>query len=191
MSAIPLVNLGLSMQDDELVRKLAKAMAERPRLTLKELAETVGVSRATLHRVFGSRELIIEKINEYGTAVINHIADTILAKSTAPTEASLSLLISMHLDHREVMIYQMFNYTPEACTQENAVWVSYSDALDTYFLAGQQADLFRIDINAAALTEYFISLIYGTVDAERRGRLANAESVKLLTRFFLYGAHAH
>ncbi|MFV7785817.1 TetR/AcrR family transcriptional regulator [Shewanella marisflavi] len=174
--------------DDNLLRKLAKAMVEQPRATVKDLAEAIGVSRATLHRTFGSRESIVEKINEYGTAVLNHIADTISAKSVEPTDASLSSLINMHLEHREVLIYQMFNYIPEVCTVENTLWAHYSNAVDRYFLAGQQVGLFRIDINAAALTEYFVSLIYSTADAERRGRLANAESVKLLTRFFLHGA---
>ncbi|ENU1226764.1 AsnC family protein [Providencia rettgeri] len=36
--------------DDNLLRKLAKAMVEQPRATVKDLAEAIGVSRGTLHR---------------------------------------------------------------------------------------------------------------------------------------------
>lgn len=46
----------------------------------------------------------------------------------------------------------------------------------------------RIDITAELLTELFVSLVYGVVDAERRGRAASARSLAVLEQFFLKGA---
>ncbi|ENT4349318.1 transcriptional regulator, partial [Pseudomonas aeruginosa] len=48
--------------------------------------------------------------------------------------------------------------------------------------------VFRIDIGAPALTEIFSSLIFGLVDAERRGRIARAGMAALIEQFFLNGA---
>lgn len=175
-------------QDDNLLRNLAIIMVERPRSTLKELAEAVGVSRATLHRMFGTRDHIVEKINEYGVQVLSQIARTISAQAAEKKAISVHSLINMHLEHREVLVYQMFQYKPDTCSIEEDTWQLYNNTLDNFFLNGQQSGVFRIDIKAAALTEYFVSLIYGTVDAERRGRLANAESTKLLESFFLKGS---
>ena len=60
--------------------------------------------------------------------------------------------------------------------------------MDSFFLRGQQEGYFRIDITAELLTELFVSLIYGVVDAERRGRAASARSLSVLEQFFLKGA---
>lgn len=48
--------------------------------------------------------------------------------------------------------------------------------------------MFRIDITAAIFSELFITLIYGMVDAEQRGRAANANSARTLEQMFLHGA---
>lgn len=67
-------------------------------------------------------------------------------------------------------------------------WQPYSDALDAFFLRGQQAGVLRIDITAAVFTVLFLALIYGMVDAERRGRAASSSSAGMLERMFLDGA---
>ena len=48
--------------------------------------------------------------------------------------------------------------------------------------------MLRIDITAAVFTELFLALIYGMVDAERRGRAARSSSAGMLERMFLDGA---
>lgn len=60
--------------------------------------------------------------------------------------------------------------------------------LDAFFLRGQQKGVFRIDITAAVFTELFITLVYGMVDAERRGRAASSNSAHTLEQMFLHGA---
>ena len=51
--------------------------------------------------------------------------------------------------------------------------------------------VFRIDIAAPVLTEIFASLIFGLVDAERRGRVARSGMTVLIEQFFLKGASSH
>ena len=43
----------LISHDERLIKALAVAIVDRPRATLKELAEAAGVSKATLHRFCG------------------------------------------------------------------------------------------------------------------------------------------
>ena len=51
--------------DSKLLKLLAVAIIESPRATLQELAESVGISKATLHRCYGTRDnlekLLLEK----------------------------------------------------------------------------------------------------------------------------------
>ncbi|MGP6255318.1 TetR/AcrR family transcriptional regulator, partial [Pseudomonas aeruginosa] len=65
---------------------------------------------------------------------------------------------------------------------------AHIEALDAFFLRGQQAGVFRIDISAAVFSELFINLVYAMVDAERRGRAAGAGLSGSLEQLFMHGA---
>src|SRR5690606_3079511 len=105
---------------------------------------------------------------------------------------ALNRLIRGHLTHRELLMFLMFQYRPDSLDPdtEGVRWIPYVDSLDSFFLRGQHTGLVRIDIGAPGLTELFVSLVYGMVDAERRGRAASAGSAAALERFFLRGAGA-
>lgn len=181
----------LSASDERLLKALAAAIVIHPRATLKELAETAGVSKATLHRFCGTRDNLVSLLEGYGEQVLRQvIADADLTKSE-PIVA-LRLLISEHLKHREMMVFLLFQYRPDTFddSEANQGWRAYAEALDDFFLRGQQAGVFRIDISAAVFTEMFLSLVYGIVDAERRGRAASSTSALTLENLFLNGAAA-
>ncbi|MDQ5895851.1 MAG: TetR/AcrR family transcriptional regulator, mexCD-oprJ operon repressor [Actinomycetota bacterium] len=47
---------------DKLFRDVAQALVANPGASTSEIAETAGVSRATLHRAFGDREALVESV---------------------------------------------------------------------------------------------------------------------------------
>lgn len=181
----------LTAQDERLLKALAVAIVDRPRATLKELAESAGVSKATLHRFCGTRDNLEEMLERHGETVLNQIIVAADLERTEPLDA-LRRLISEHLIHREMLVFLMFQYRPDFLSPEGdgARWQSYIHALDSFFLHGQQQGVFRIDIPAAVFTELFTTMIYGMVDAERRGRAASSNSVNALEQMFLHGAAA-
>ncbi|HEJ2922602.1 TPA: transcriptional regulator, partial [Pseudomonas aeruginosa] len=83
-----------------------------------------------------------------------------------------------------------FQWRPDSLDEDTGGtrWLPYADALDAFFLRGQRENVFRIDVGAPELTEIFISLVFGLVDAERRGRVARAGMAALIEHFFLKGA---
>jgi len=99
-------------------------------------------------------------------------------------------LISEHLAHREVLAFIAFEWRPDSLDEPSggARWLPYGDALDAFFLRGQQEGVFRLDITARELTEIFISLVFGLVDAERRGSVARDGMAAVIEKFFLKGA---
>lgn len=178
-------------QNDRLLKALAVAIVDRPRATLKELAEAAGISKATLHRFCGTRDNLVEMLMAHGLSALTQVIQDSDLEQAEPLTA-LNRLIRGHLTHRELLVFLMFQYRPDSLDPdtEGVRWIPYVDALDSFFLRGQHTGLFRIDIGAPVLTELFVSLVYGMVDAERRGRAASAGSAAALERFFLRGAGA-
>ncbi|MGE7957947.1 TetR/AcrR family transcriptional regulator [Pseudomonas sp. NPDC089530] len=181
----------LTPHDERLIKALAQAIVDRPRATLKELAEAAGVSKATLHRFCGTRDKLLQMMEDHGKGVLNQIIQSIDLQQAEPV-AALRSLIDAHLTHREMLMFLLFQYHPETLAEdgEGNNWQSYIDALDAFFLRGQQSGCFRIDITAQVFSELFGTLIFGIVDAERRGRAASANSAIVIEQMFLHGALA-
>ena len=145
----------------------------------------------TLHNCeirLDGRDNLIEMLLNHGSVVIYRvIADADL--EAAPLDA-LHRLIEGHLIHRELLVFLSFQWRPDTFDLDagGCRWLPYSETLDEFFLRGQKLGVFRIDIGAPALTEIFSSLIFGLVDAERRGRIARAGMAALIEQFFLNGA---
>ncbi|WP_110994849.1 TetR/AcrR family transcriptional regulator [Pseudomonas sichuanensis] len=177
--------------DERLLKALADAIVVHPRATLKELAEAAGVSKATLHRFCGTRDNLVSMLESHGEQILNKVIREADLAHAEPLPA-LRHLITEHLKHREMMLFLLFQYRPDTFdgSETNRRWQDYADALDAFFLRGQQTGVFRIDISAAIFTEMFLSMVYGIVDAERRGRAASATSVQTLEVLFLHGALA-
>ncbi|MBV4473566.1 transcriptional regulator [Pseudomonas sp. B2M1-30] len=175
--------------DEPLLKALTLAVVNRPRATMKELAQLAGISKATLHRFCGTRENLEHRLEDYAGGTLNQIIVNAGLQEAEPLDA-LRRLIREHLAHRELLAFLVAQYRPDFLDFEcgGARWLFYMEALDAFFLRGQEQGVFRIDITAAIFTELFITLVYGLVDAEQRGRAANADSARTLERMFLQGA---
>ncbi|AZL74020.1 MULTISPECIES: TetR/AcrR family transcriptional regulator [Pseudomonas] len=178
--------------DERLLKALANAMVVHPRATLKELAETAGVSKATLHRFCGTRDNLIEMLENHGEQVLNQVIRDADLTQVEPLPG-LRHLIAEHLKHREMLAFLMFQYRPDTLLgdSEDRRWHAYTQAMDAFFLRAQQLGALRIDISAAVFTEMFLSMIFSMVDAERRGRAASATSALTLEQLFVHGAQAN
>lgn len=152
--------------DERLLKALAHAIVVHPRATLKELAETAGVSKATLHRFCGTRDNLVAMLENHGEQVLNQVIANAALHTAAPLEA-VRHLIAEHLKHREMLVFLMFQYRPDTLLgdSEDRRWLTYTRAMDAFFLRAQQMGVLRIDISAAVFTEVFITQIYAMVGA--------------------------
>jgi TetR/AcrR family transcriptional regulator, mexCD-oprJ operon repressor len=175
------------MEDTKTLNALALALVATPRANLQELAKAAGISRATLYRMFRTREALIVSLFERAMAAVAEVMDTAGLETAAPEEA-LRRLIEKHLEYRELMTF-LWYYWKDAPVDTSAV-DSWDAAMDAYFLRGQQMGVFRIDISAPALSEVLIYTIVGLIDAERRGRVARLGLATVIENLFLDGAAA-
>ncbi|PVZ20209.1 MULTISPECIES: TetR/AcrR family transcriptional regulator [unclassified Pseudomonas] len=177
--------------NDALLKALAVAIVDQPRASLKDLADSVGVSKATLHRLCGTREQLVDQLMNHTSQVMLGLLESVDMAREGPAGA-LRTLIEQHLAQRELMLFLIFQYTPDALrwTDRYSPWKAYVEGLDSFFLEGQRQGLFRIDVPAPVLADLFASLLCGMIDSERLGRAAPASSASTLERFFLEGASA-
>jgi TetR/AcrR family transcriptional regulator, mexCD-oprJ operon repressor len=177
--------LGAEAENDKIMAALARALVDRPRASLQEVAGAVGISKATLYRLCRTREQLTERLVHHATTRITEAIEA-ARLDTAPPLVALERLIANNLEHRELTTFLIrhWQHTPTAAGVE-AHWDA---ALDAFFLRGQQAGVFRIDVAAPALTEIFVALLLGLIDAEHRGRVARAGLAEVIERTFLRGA---
>jgi TetR/AcrR family transcriptional repressor of mexCD-oprJ operon len=168
--------------DEQLLKKLAAAMTANPRATTQELAAAVGISRATFNRFCGTREKLVEMIigqaGQSFQAIVN-----LAGKDVTDYPAAVSELIATHFENQEYLVFicQAQNI------RENKYWDSYLEALDSFFLRGQKAGAFRLDYPNQMLTEMFLSVICGMIDASYRGRVATSGMENKMLEFFMNG----
>lgn len=180
-----------SAEDGRLLAALALALVEKPRGTLQELAKAIGVSKATLYRFCRTREQLIERLLEHSTRAMYDSMDEVKLEEGEPGEA-LRRLIQSSLAHRELTAFLIYFWRPDTPHDgEGEVgWEVFLTKMDAFFLRGQRAGAFRIDVSAATLTETFGAVFCGMVDAERQGRVARAGLAAVVESLFLRGASA-
>ncbi|CAB5691447.1 Uncharacterised protein [Delftia tsuruhatensis] len=174
-------------QEDEgkLLSALALALLDAPQANLQELARAIGISKATLYRFCPTRDQLIDRL-------IAHAADTLSrAMRAAEPERSLPLealrRLSAHCqEHQTLLLFLMYFWRSDVSVVQQ-IEHEWTSTMDAFFLRGQQAGVFRIDIPAAAMTELWLSMMVGLLDAERRGRVARAGLATLLEQAFLHG----
>ena len=174
--------MSINANENQLLKRLAAAMSANPRGNTGALAEAAGISRATFNRFCGSREHLMEMIAEQAEASLQEIIR--LAQSNVTDyPAALSALMEAHFVNEE---YLEFSCSSQS-SLDNAYWESYLHALDAFFLNGQKNGAFKLDIPSQMLTELFISMVCGMIDADHRGRVATSGLENQMTAFFLHG----
>ncbi|CAI1515708.1 TetR/AcrR family transcriptional regulator [Serratia marcescens] len=171
--------------DNKLLAALARAMVERPKANLHELAKAVGISKATLYRFCKTRELLIERLLQSANHAISKAIHDAGLDDESPLEA-LRRLSNGVINNQEFMMFLLYNWDPDRPMGIESPTDWYS-ALDGFFLRGQQLGVFRIDIAAAAMSEFWFSILIGLQDAERRGRVARMGLSTLVESVFLQG----
>ena len=169
--------------DNQLLKKLAIAITENPRGTSKELAEAVGISKATLHRFCGTRENLDKMLTEKAFYALKEIIET-AQEEFDDYRAGIKQLIEVHFKNHEFLRYVVL--IPSLMEHEN--WQPYLNAIDSFFLRGQKQGVFKIDFGVSFLTEIFVSSICSLIDAERRGRIASNGINNSFEYFFLKGS---
>lgn len=178
--------------DDKLARALALSVAQQPRANLQQLARSAGISKATLYRISPTREGVIDLLMERAS---QHLQDALVRADldAPPHAAALQRLTEAVVQGREY--YLFWNHAHwtrliDARNEDAGVQIPsfFGDALGTFFLNGQKAGVFRVDVPAMWLVRAYDSLLYAAMDAAQRGEIAPLGMASMVQKLFLEGA---
>ncbi|MFD2250347.1 TetR/AcrR family transcriptional repressor of mexCD-oprJ operon [Pseudochelatococcus lubricantis] len=183
-----MARIGIQTKDNGILVALASAIVRQPAASLQELASAVGISKATLYRFCRTREQLIERLTTHGVQLIGEAIAASGLDTASPREALRRLIVN-NLEQRELTTFLIYCRN-QGASEDFGDEAGWDIALDAFFLRGQREGVFRIDMPAAMLTELFVAMLLGLVEAERRGRVARAGLAATMESAFLKGVAA-
>ncbi|MEV6343773.1 helix-turn-helix domain-containing protein [Actinoplanes sp. NPDC051851] len=159
------------MDQEMLLRAAAEFLGRRPNATQDEIAEAVGVSRATLHRQFAGRRALMEAVDALAVREMRSVlAGARLDEGTA-TEALRRLVVATQ--PVSPFLALLYSQSQEFDTDEiDGDWAEIDEALVAVFRRGQAAGEFRSDLSPAWLSDALYCLVAGAAWSIKVGRSA-------------------
>lgn len=181
-----------SALDDKLASALALAIAQKPRANLQQIARTAGISKATLYRISPTREGVVEMLKERCN---RHMQDALTGASleSEPFHSALERLTEGVMKERAFYLFWNAALWMDLNDVKNDQVLGYgtsfySDALEKFFLKGQKAGVFRVDMPARWLAKAYDFLLYAAVESAQRGEIAPVGMSIMVDKMFLDGA---
>ncbi|GKS84391.1 TetR/AcrR family transcriptional regulator [Acidovorax sp. SUPP1855] len=180
--------------DDKLAGALALAVSQHPRANLQQLARAAGTSKGTLYRICTTREGVIEILMERAKRHMREALDKAHLMQP-PFVDALHRLTEHLMTRREFYLFwnaAMWVNLGDAKDHDVKGYVAsfFSDALEDFFLRGQKAGIFRIDMPARWLAKSYDFLLYAAIESALRGEIASLGMPMMVDKMFLHGASA-
>lgn len=129
----------------QLFDTVARVLAREPGSSMQEIATAAGVSRTTLHRAFGDREALVERVSAHVLADCARVFDEagiddapVLEAFERLLDSALPLAKAYALLFAEPHVYRVSTLVEEIRTQD--------ERFERYFARGQAAGAFRPDL---------------------------------------------
>lgn len=177
--------------DDKLASALAIAIAQHPRANLQQIAKRAGISKATLYRISPTREGIIDMLMERATKHLQDALDNADLASPPFAEALGRLTINVIRGGAFYLFWNGAQWVRMIDSQDvdvdNVLPSFYGVALEEFFLKGQKAGAFRVDMPAKWMVKAYDYLLYAAVESAQRGEIATVGMAAMVDKTFLSG----
>lgn len=179
----------MTIDREKLLYALARVLTDQPRLPMELVAQQVGVSRATLHRMFPNREAILVAVLQMALEVgLRTIEQAELERG--PADQALARFIEKALPHGALHLF-LASDRGERCAASDdtdARWDPHRRRILALFRRGQEEGVFRVDLPAQWMMDATGALMFTAADSIRAGRLAPADAVEAVLGMLLDGA---
>ncbi|WP_246090351.1 TetR/AcrR family transcriptional regulator [Nonomuraea deserti] len=167
---------------------------ENPLASMAQLAEAAGISRATLHRQFSSREELMLALGRRAHEQWEQVQErsgVVDATASGDPEVIGKALDAMLAGLIEVADAYGFGLTDYAMLV-NPELKRRSDELEereiAFYAAAQQAGVLRADLPARWISNTVYGLLVAVRESLRRGDVARRDVPRLLLTTYLHGA---
>jgi AcrR family transcriptional regulator len=159
-----------------------------PNLSMLELAQAVGVSRATLHRRFPSREALLAAIAEIAIGELGRATEDITAQGLtgrAALEALLGEMVTLAPRFGFIASEKSLDKDPHILASIEAIFEQW----ERWCVDGQRAGELRVEFPARWIVAAMDGLVISAYDRVRKGEIASRDVVRLI-RLTLFGGIA-
>lgn|SRR5690606_26708645 len=165
---------------------LAEALVRQPSASMEQLAHTIGVSRATLHRMVSSRDELIRKLSEHALESCSGIfAELHLDKG--PADEALQRMVAALNPKANLFLFLHRHGLAHARAMKESDWLEQRKRLVAFFQRGQEEGVFRIDVSASWLVDALGALLRAAGEAAYEERLARADMNHVVCSVLLDG----
>lgn len=160
----------------DLLETLATAIGTRPNATMAELAGAAGMSRATLHRRFPSRELLLAAVAQEAAAAARRAVAVARPAEGSATEACTRLVAALvPLGGRYAFLLREGAWLDEL-PEVAAGIAELEGAVAETVRRGRRAGEFRVDLPASFLARLVQTAVFTAWEAVAAGELGSAEA---------------
>lgn len=179
------------MRDEaQLYDAIARVLARQPGSSMQEIATAAGISRTTLHRAFGDRETLIERLSSSVLADCERLFDAagiddapVLEALDRLLDSTLAFAKAYALLFTEPYVYRLPRLLEEIRAQD--------ERFERFFARGQAAGAFRPDLPARWLVYSVGAQLEAVWWAIEDGHLGPREAPRLLRSTILGGIATH
>ncbi|WP_029542512.1 TetR/AcrR family transcriptional regulator [Selenomonas sp. AB3002] len=168
---------------DELLAKMADALADNPGCTMKELAETVGISKASLHRIYTNKENICQQFGGKEQEILRDIK-AIINEKKSPWLEDLQAIIDILADNAPFV--RCMGREPLPGQVSEAEWEEFDKDLSGFFRRGKEEGILKGDFSSTEMNDIFFGLITGLIESMSM-RQSNPRAVKRIAYDALLG----
>ncbi len=165
--------------NDRLIDIATGVLSANPASTMQEIAVAAGVSRATLHRRFPTRDALMVAIAEIAIAEMRRVTDHVVASGLTGRPALEALIdLAIPLAPRFGFIATEASVENDACLLETVD--SFLSTWEAWCVDGQRRGELRVDVPAKWMISALHGLIVACYEGVRRGEIATRDSVRLV-----------
>jgi TetR/AcrR family transcriptional regulator, mexCD-oprJ operon repressor len=177
----------MAVDRDHVLRSAAALLTRKSTATMDEVAKAAGISRATLHRQFAGRDVLVRALESLGIAECEAALDRARLDEGGASDAVRRLVREIEPAAALLAFLYSENQLFEG-GQQNQGWTRIDDRVAALFRRGQAAGEFRIDLTPAWLTEALYGLLASGAWAVSEGRVATNDFTFMIVELLLGGA---
>ncbi|WP_215450917.1 TetR/AcrR family transcriptional regulator [Streptomyces sp. ATCC 21386] len=180
----------MAVDREHVLRSAAALLTRKSTATMDEVAKAAGISRATLHRHFAGRDVLVRALEALGIEECETALDAARLDEGPARDAVRRLVREIEPAAGLLAFLYTENQLFEGEGQHEG-WARIDDRVAALFKRGQAAGEFRIDLTPAWLTEALYGLLASGAWAVTEGRVAANDFTFMITELLLGGALRH
>ncbi|MFJ2115401.1 TetR/AcrR family transcriptional regulator [Streptomyces sp. NPDC087850] len=175
----------MTVDREQVLRTAAALLTRRPTATMDEVARAAGIGRATLHRHFAGREVLVRALEQLCIQKLEAALETARLDEGEADEALRRLVASV--EPAAGLLGFLFTESQLFEGEVSAGWERMDARIAALFRRGQEEGVFRIDLSPAWLTDALYGLVSSGAWAIHDGRVAPKDFQHMIVELLLGG----